>query len=138
MSQSIHKERVFNAPIDQVWGAITDASSLSIWFMQADFEPTLGYNFTFTDKPQGGWDGVLVGEVLTVQEPHVLEYSWKGNQMKHTTTVRWQLESQGSSTRITLSHTGFKGFSDRIVGLFHQFGWNSYFKQLTNFLDEKL
>ena len=138
MRQNIYKEKLFDAPIEKVWAAITEPASLSVWFMQADFEPTLGYNFTFSDKPQGGWDGVLVGEVLAVQSPNLLEYSWKGNQMRHVTIVRWHLESRGTGTFVTLSHTGFKGFSDRIVSLFHQFGWNGYFKQLAKLLAEEV
>ena len=125
MEKSISKSRFYAAPIDRVWSAITDADALSQWFMEADFESTVGYRFTFKDTPQGKWDGILIGEVLAVDEPHLLEYTWKGNQMKHITTVRWSLEQQVGGTKVSLSHTGFKGFSDVVVGLFHQFGWNN-------------
>lgn len=135
IKKNIRKTRYYSAPVDRVWAALTQPEALSKWFMQADFESTVGYQFTFKDKPQGQWDGILRGEVLTAEEPHLLVYTWKGDQMNNVTTVRWKLEKQDDGTLVTLTHTGFQGFSDMVVGLFHQFGWNKFFKQLATHLE---
>ena len=135
IKKNIRKSRYYAVPVERVWAAITEPELLSKWFMEADFESSVGYEFTFKDKPQGKWDGVLRGEVLTADAPKLLEYTWKGDQMNHVTTVRWELESQGDGTQVILTHSGFQGFSDTIVGLFHQFGWNKFFNQLATHLD---
>ena len=138
IKKNIRKSRYYAVPVERVWAAITDPEALSKWFMEADFESSVGYQFTFKDKPQGNWDGILKGEVLAADAPNLLEYTWKGDQMKHVTTVRWQLEPEGNGTKVILTHTGFQGLSDTIVGLFHQFGWNKFFNQLAEHLDKNI
>ncbi|MEM7029052.1 MAG: SRPBCC domain-containing protein [Chloroflexota bacterium] len=135
MKKTIKKERFYQYPIDQVWQALTDPQALSTWFMKADFKPEVGYQFTFQDKPQGKWDGILKGEVLLVEQPNQLSYTWKGDQMKHETQVKWQLIPHNEGTLLRLEHAGFQGFGDVVIGFFHQLGWPKHFKQLDNFLE---
>ena len=46
--------------------------------MPNDFEPVVGYRFTFQTKPMGDWDGIVHCEVLQCDPPSLLRYSWKG------------------------------------------------------------
>lgn len=135
MKKTVRKRRYYEASQDAIWEAITDSVALSSWFMEADFKPEVGYRFTFKDKPQGGWDGLLHGEVLKVDQPVQLEYTWAGSQMTSITIVKWQLRSQGQGTMLELEHSGFDGFRNVVIGLFHQLGWNKYFNQLAEHLD---
>ncbi|MEM7343312.1 MAG: SRPBCC domain-containing protein [Chloroflexota bacterium] len=137
MQKQIRKERYFNYPQEIVWQAITEPEALSNWFMDADFKPEVGYQFTFKDTPQGGWDGILKGEVLTVDRPNRLQYTWTGSQMTSVTTVHWHLTPQGQGTQLILEHTGFDGVRNVIVGFFHQFGWNKYLDGLTHYLEKQ-
>ena len=132
---TISKKRVYNFPIEAVWAAITEPDLLSNWFMQADFKAEEGYQFRFQDTPRGSWDGVLTGEVLHVVQQRELSYTWRGNQMKNSTEVAWTLESENGQTAVTLTHSGFRGFNDGVIGLFHKFGWAKFFNQLNDFLE---
>lgn len=137
MARKIRKERLYNHPIESVWAAISSSEALTDWFMEADFKPEAGYRFTFKDKPQGGWDGVLVGEVLKAEPPHLLTYTWTGNQMSTITNVQWRLTREGNGTRVTLEHDGFDGIRNLMVGFFHQMGWNRFLNQLATHLAGK-
>ena len=134
----VKKERYYNFPIERVWEALTDAEALSNWFMEADFEPEVGYSFTFKEQPRGGWDGVLRGEVLTSQPPVKLVYTWRGNRMKHVTRVTWELVKKDTGTIIKLTHSGFEGLSDLLVGSLHQLGWRRFLRGLSHYLDNEI
>lgn len=136
MRKDIHRELVVDAPVEAVWRAITDRESLSKWYMRTDnFEPVVGCEFVFEDAPQGKWDGKVHGEVLEVEAPHLLVYSFWGNQMKCKTTVRWQLTDENGQTRIRVDHTGFEGFGDWLVGNIIAFGWRKFLKALRRHLE---
>ena len=133
MAYSIHKEIMIDAPAERVWDAITDKTKLTRWYMSTEnFEPTVGTKFEFQDKPQGKWDGKILGEVTTVDAPRLLEYTFWGNQMKYTTKVRWTLVQQGNRTKVVVDHTGFEGFGGGLMKLIIQFGWNKFLKQLAD------
>ncbi|MBV1877143.1 MAG: SRPBCC domain-containing protein [Pseudomonadales bacterium] len=131
---NIRKTRLYDANIEDVWQAITDEKKLTEWFMPARFKAEPGYQFEFQDQPQGKWDGRLWGEVNEVIEPHRLCYSWIGNQMNNKTLVEWTLKKTHQGTKVTLEHSGFKGFNDSLIGFFHRFGWRKYFSGLDKFL----
>lgn len=132
---SIHKTLLVDAAIERVWEAITDRSMLSRWYMETgDFEPVVGSSFEFRDTPQGKWDGKIHGEVTEVRAPSVLEYTFTGNQMNYTTTVRWSLASEGERTRITIDHTGFEGLPGLLMKTIIQFGWGKFTNRLIELL----
>lgn len=135
MKKSIRKERFYPASPQAVWAALTNADALSQWFMVADFQPKVGYQFRFQDEPRGKWDGILTGEVLVVTELTLLEYTWMGSQMSSITNVKWELQPQSEGTLLQLEHTGFEGFGDVVIGFFHQFGWQTYLSQLATYLE---
>ncbi len=136
MKKDIHREISVEASIDQVWEAITSRESLSQWYMStSNFEPVVGCQFVFEDKPQGKWDGKVHGEVLQVEAPSQLVYSFWGNQMKGKTTVRWTLTEEGQNTRIRVDHTGFEGFGDWLIGNIIAFGWRKFLKSLRRYLE---
>lgn len=81
---------------DRVWQALTDPDQLKEWSpFDADKALTQGATVTLTTV---GVPKEYVSEtrITRAEEPHFLEYSWGGND------VRWQLEPQGSGTRLTL------------------------------------
>src|SRR4051812_7091987 len=96
-----------------VWDAITDRESLKQWLMENDFLPNVGHRFQFRTQPQGGWDGIVNGEVLHAERPKLLSYSWDGG--GNQTIVTWKLEAAKDGTRLTLHHDGFKGVGGFIL-----------------------
>jgi uncharacterized protein YndB with AHSA1/START domain len=60
-------------------------------------------------KPKPGWSGVVDCEVLEVNEPSLLRYSWTGDEGGGVTEVVYRLEPHAGGTRFTYDHTGFTG-----------------------------
>jgi uncharacterized protein YndB with AHSA1/START domain len=72
------------------------------------FAPVVGTKFRLLAKPKPGWNGVVDCEVLEVNEPSLLRYSWTGDQGGDVTQVIYRLEPH-TRTRFSYDHTGFTG-----------------------------
>lgn len=90
-----------------VWAAITDSQTIARWLMPNTFEPTLGHRFTFTTQPipAANFDGIIHCEVLEIEPPSRLAYTWTGGGL--TTKVTYRLEPDGEGTRLFFEHSGF-------------------------------
>lgn len=108
----------------KVWRALTEPALLAAWLMQNDLVAKVGHRFTFKSKPIADWDGTVQCEVLEVDEPKLLVYSWRGGsgQSRLDTVVRWQLESTARGTRLTLEHSGFLPINARAFDAMSK-GW---------------
>jgi uncharacterized protein YndB with AHSA1/START domain len=120
----IRREVIYPYPIDSVWKAISSREALSDWLMETDFEAIVGKRFTFKTKPSPGFDGIVRGEVLVVEPPHKLVYSWQSGTLKNT-TVSFQLEEVKEGTKFTFEHTGFSGLRELIPRFILGSGWGS-------------
>jgi uncharacterized protein YndB with AHSA1/START domain len=78
MKRAIVIERVLAYPVEHVWRALTDRRALAAWLMENDFEPRLHHAFTFRMKPQRGWDGLTHCEVIELEPPRRLAYTYRG------------------------------------------------------------
>jgi uncharacterized protein YndB with AHSA1/START domain len=108
---SIAYDAFFPHPIDRVWRALTDPAAIETWLMPTTFEPKLGHRFTFQAPPMPavGFDGTVHCEVVELDPPHRLAYTWTGADLR--TVVRYELEpaSEGGArgTRLRFEHSGF-------------------------------
>lgn len=137
MKRDLKLERVYPQSPERVWRALTDRQALSQWLMATDFEPALGHHFTFRAKPQPGWDGVTYCEVIELDPPRRLAYTWRGGAGKDRpltldTVVRFTLAAEGTGTRLILEHTGFSGLKSVLVSFMMKSGWK---KKLRSSLD---
>ena len=105
--------REYPHPIDKVWRALTERELLSKWLMPTDFEPVLGHRFTFRTDPAPGFDGVVRCEVLAIDPPRRLEFSWRGGPID--TVVVWELEETPTGTRLSVSQSGFRGLKGWLI-----------------------
>ncbi|MFL5807765.1 MAG: SRPBCC family protein [Roseiflexaceae bacterium] len=71
--------------------------------------PRVGHRFQFRTAPVPGFDGVVSCEVLEVDEPRRLSYTWQGGWLRRPTVVTWTLEPVAEGTRVLLDHNGFEG-----------------------------
>lgn len=91
-------------PPERVWDALTDPAHLVEW---APFDASRSLA---TPGPVQlstvGTPTPMVSEstVKRAEPPRLLEYSWGGNDL------RWELEAQGTGTRLTLWHNIERGF----------------------------
>lgn len=121
--KGIHAERIYPHPVERVWEAIATARGLSSWLMPTDFEPRVGHRFQFRWKKMPGWRGYVECEVLVLEPPRKLVFSWIGNDDMKPTTVTFQLESVAGGTRLIFDHTGFEGIGGFFSKLMMTNGW---------------
>jgi uncharacterized protein YndB with AHSA1/START domain len=97
----------FPHPVEKVWRALTDPDALSVWLMENDFEPRVGKRFILRGReipPRGrGW---IECEVLEIEQPYRMLWSWVHNDSDAATRVEFRLDPVQDGTRLTLSHTG--------------------------------
>jgi uncharacterized protein YndB with AHSA1/START domain len=121
MKRDLRFEATYAHPPEKVWRALTDSEAIAQWLMPNNFEPKLGHKFMFTSTPQPGWDGKTYCEVIELDPPRRLAYSWKGGPID--TVVRWTLEPAGEGTHLLLEHTGFRGIKALLVSAIMGSGW---------------
>ncbi len=102
-------------PPSMVWRAVTDPKLVARWTVTGQggrpvgFTPIVGTKFQLVAKPVPGWRGTVYCEVLEVDEPRLLRYSWRGEESAKPTTVTYWIEPRADGTRFTFEHTGFTG-----------------------------
>ncbi|WP_374008376.1 SRPBCC domain-containing protein [Leifsonia sp. LS-T14] len=108
--------RDYPYPIDEVWAVVTDPEQVAQWTTTGrggrpeGFAAVPGTRFRFVGKPTIGWAGVVYCEVIDVDAPRSLRYTWKGDQdTDDVTEVTYLLEQTPTGTRFTWHHTGFTG-----------------------------
>lgn len=103
------KTKVFYPyPPEQVWLAIADRRGLAAWLMDNDFEPRIGHKFRFQAQPLPGLDKIIHCEVIELEKPRRLSYTWQGENLSKSTIVTWTLEPIDGGTHLQLEHTGFE------------------------------
>ncbi len=118
MRYDIHLEAEYPYPPERVWTALTTPEAIGDWLMETDFKPVVGHRFQLRDPDARGWRGYVDGEVLEVDPPRKLAYTWVGDERIPQTVVTFTLTPSGEGTRLTLDHTGFEGLRAYIVGRF--------------------
>jgi uncharacterized protein YndB with AHSA1/START domain len=97
----------FLHPVEKVWRALTDPAALRVWLMDNDFEPLVGKHFILRERNvRAGWRGWIECEVLELEMPNRMLWSWIHNEGDSPTQVEFRLERIQGGTRLTLSHTG--------------------------------
>jgi uncharacterized protein YndB with AHSA1/START domain len=123
MARNLRFEMFYEQPRERVWAALTTSEALAAWLMPNDFAPRLGHRFQFRTKPAPGFDGIVNCEVLEIEPPRRLVYSWVGGGVD--TRVAWTLEEAGRGTRLVLEHQGFTGLRGLLVSSILGKGWGS-------------
>src|ERR1041384_1007059 len=112
-SRKLRFEAFYPYGREQVWEAITDTAAIADWLMPNDFRPIVGHRFNFKTKPAPGFDGTVHCEVIAVEPPERLAYSWKGGGID--TIVTFMLRAEGKGTRVVMEQDGFKGLRGMLV-----------------------
>ena len=137
MSETVVLDFELKNPIERVWHALTDSATLSKWmlFKSNDFKPVVGHAFQFREVP--GWSGGVDCEVIEVDKPHRLSYTWVSggeSNLQHSTVVTWTLtEAEGGVTRLHLEQSGFRSEAKQEIGG-AKYGWMSMLDQLQSLL----
>ena len=108
MKEQVKLNIFYPFPAEKVWQALTDSRILSIWMMDNDFEPCLGHKFKFESKSLPKTKTVIRCEVVELNEPKRLAYTWKDN-TNQSSLVVWTLTTVENGTQLQLKHlpTGY-------------------------------
>jgi uncharacterized protein YndB with AHSA1/START domain len=113
-AESVTVECDLAEPPAKVWKALTEPALLAAWLMPNDIRPEVGARFTFqADADAGG--SPIACEVLAAEPPHLLRYSWRGDDADRDagdraldSTVTFVLtETADGGTHLRLVHDGF-------------------------------
>lgn len=133
MSLSLNMDFQFTTSVKKLWSALTDSSKLAKWIADNDFEPVVGHRFQFRHQPNEYWDGIVDSEVLIVDEPNLLSFTWAVGEERHTVTLTIQDLGDGrvnlhlEQTRIT-NEQGLAGA---------KYGWMAWIDKLVKVLSEE-
>jgi uncharacterized protein YndB with AHSA1/START domain len=115
MKADIDVTMTYPDPAERVWAALTSSEALSAWFMPNDFKPAVGHRFTFRARPFRalGFDGIVRCEVLELDPPARMVWSWAGGNID--TTVTFTLEQTAAGTRLRMRQVGFDGLGGQLT-----------------------
>lgn len=117
-------ERIYEYSVEHVWEALTDPDALAEWLMPGDFKAVVGHRVRFHCEPRPEFDGIVDVEVLAVEKPRRLSYTWKTTNMDQPTIVTFLLTpTNDNGTHLRLEHTGFEGDSGRRMHSMFKDGW---------------
>ncbi|QJD82850.1 SRPBCC family protein [Cohnella herbarum] len=123
MSLALSLDFQYTTSIEKAWSALTDSNKLAKWITENDFKPVVGHRFQFRHQPNEYWDGLVDGEVLIVEAPNRLSYSWATGDERHTVT--WTLQDLGDGkVNLHLDQTGFSNVHG-LEGA--RYGWGNWF-----------
>lgn len=134
MKRTISKEHFYSHEINQVWAAISQGDLISKWFIKADFNAVVGYQYTFTHE-----NTKIKGEVLKADPVYELVYTWVVSGTEAITTVAWKLKEQDGGTLLILEHSGIENYPESsAVQMFTSFdqGWNHCLEELSAYLSD--
>ena len=102
----VHETVLPYAP-EQVWSMLTESAAIERWLMPNDFEARIGHRFTFRTNPMpaANFDGIIQCEVVELERPSRLAYTWNGGGL--ATKVTYRLSPAGDGTRLHFEHSGF-------------------------------
>ncbi|MBV8255988.1 MAG: SRPBCC domain-containing protein [Chitinophaga sp.] len=104
-------ERVYDAPANTVWDALTQIDQLRKWYFQLDdFKAEPGFKFTFTGKDNGNVY-IHLCEVKEVIPGRKITYSWVYEGYPGYSEVSWELFPEGNKTKVLLTHRGLESFN---------------------------
>jgi uncharacterized protein YndB with AHSA1/START domain len=103
-------ERVFDAPVDVMWKAITDRDEMKQWYFDLkEFRAEPGFRFSFTGGPADR-QYLHLCEVIDVEPNKKLSYTWKYDGYDGESKVIFELFPEGKKTRLKLTHEGLETF----------------------------
>ncbi len=106
-SPEIVLERVFAAPPELVWRALTERDMMQHWYFNlTEFRAEVGFHFEFMGGPPDGTQYRHICEITEVVSGRKLTYSWRYAGYGGLSHVTFELAAENSGTRLTLRHTG--------------------------------
>lgn len=117
-------EETYPYPPELVWESLTDPDLLADWLMPGDFKPVVGHKLQMKCGPNGNFDGKVDVQILEVDKPRRISYSWKTSIMETPSTVTFFLTpTPKGGTLLRLVHSGFEGDGGKDMRSMFGGGW---------------
>jgi uncharacterized protein YndB with AHSA1/START domain len=130
---SVVVERDLPFPPEKIWRALTQPHLLEEWLMKNDFKPVVGHSFNL----RGDWGGVLDCEVLAIEPPRTLSYTWnfvhEDAAYNLRSVVTFTLTPTGSGTHLRVEQSGFAPDQRQAYGGARA-GWQQFLGKLEELL----
>lgn len=104
MRKQIELNIIYPHPPSRVWKALIDRRALNSWMMPNDFEPCIGHKFKFKSNSLPGLETTIYCEVIELDEPKRLAYTWQDSNMGESSLVIWTLTPVEDGTKLELRH----------------------------------
>lgn len=108
MNQNVKLDVFYPQPPERVWQALTDPRALATWMMDNTFEPRVGHRFQFQCPLFSGQVIYINCQVMELEEPKRLVYTWEDNPGGPPSYVIWTLEPVAGGTQLRLEHHGIE------------------------------
>lgn len=135
MNTSLVIDRVFDAPVDHLWQALTKRESIKEWYFAQvqQFEPIVGFVFGLSDDGSGYQKEWTVTQVVEGQK---LAHTWAYKGYRVCSEVAFDLFGEGAKTRLRITHTGLETFPLNAHFARQRFawGWDLIGDKLSDFL----
>jgi len=143
---SIVSEIDIAAPAARVFHALTDAGELKRWFTSPEcpvnswqMDARLGGRYSYETQAgsvvvNGVSEFKCYGEILEIDPPRLLVYSWIANWHDDTsrrTIVRWELTPKAGGTHVKVTHSGLA--SEAAARKDYSGGWPGVVEMLKKF-----
>ncbi len=130
-TQTVVVERTFSHAPETLWRALTEDRLIAQWLMNNTFEPVAGHRFQFRADPVPQWDGVIDCEVLLLDPPHTLSYSWRS--LGLDSVVLFTLTPVEGGTQLRMEQSGFRP-DQQAAYKGATYGWQKFLASLERIL----
>jgi uncharacterized protein YndB with AHSA1/START domain len=129
-------ERVFNAPVEKVWRAITDINQMRQWYFPQleNFKAEENFETQFNIHHEGK-DYLHVWKVKEVIPMEKISVEWKYGGYPGSSLVSFELFPGGDKTKFILTHEGIETFLPQI---YPELSKNNFSEGWTAFMDKEL
>lgn len=126
-SNTVIVERIFDAPLNLVWRALTEQDLMKLWYFDlSEFKLEKGFVFKFTGCSAAGTHYQHICEITEIIPLKKLSYSWRYDGYEGISLVTFELFDEAEKTKLILTHSGLDTFPSDIPDLaIHKFeeGW---------------
>jgi uncharacterized protein YndB with AHSA1/START domain len=143
MLRNLNMEVFYAYPPERVWQLLTNRRALTLWLMENDFEPCVGHKFQFQQRQFEGGIKELSGnincEVIELDEPRKLSYTWQDSMMCQPSIVTWTLEPVNGGTRLQLEHKVLQYEITKVCEPMHRsLEWQNHVRHQPNAMNQTL